>query len=102
MVARFNPSFSSRRSKARILYVRTRHADAACGMATLGTHRTDSICADAFYGADAANRIGPCSDSKRIQTQIGQKRHYTRFSQLSPMAEGITRKLVAFDVVIED
>ena len=70
-----------RPTEARIPYVRMRHADAACGMrrqmATVGTQRSDFIYADAgaVFGADtdAANRIGPCSHSKRIRTRIGHE-----------------------------
>ena len=66
-------------------------------MATVGTRRSDSICADAVSvrGADtdAANGIGVCSDSKRIRTRIGQEIPRScvitgLFSKLLKMAEG--------------
>ena len=63
-------------------------------MSTMGTHRSDFICADAVYGADAdaAKLIGPCSDYKRIRTRIGQEIPRSDvityvFSQLSNMSE---------------
>ena len=52
-------------------------AASRCGMrqqmAIVGIHRSDSMCADAFCRADAANRIAPCSNSNRIRTRIGQE-----------------------------
>ena len=62
-------------------YVQMRRVDSACGvrqqMATVGRSRNDSIRAgaDAISGADtgASNRIGPCGNSKRFRTRIGQE-----------------------------
>ena len=58
--------------------------------------------ADAVCGADteAANLIGPCSDSKRIRTRIGQEIPRSDvitdvFSQLSKR-KGISEKVVVF------
>ena len=86
-----------------------RHADAACGMrqqmVTVGTHRSDSICADAIAfcmtNTDAANWIGTCSTKKRIRTRIGQgiPRNDVStymFSQVVQLAGGISGKVVAF------
>ena len=44
-------------------------------MAIVGIHRSDSMCADAFYRADtdATNRIAPCSDSNHIRIRIRQE-----------------------------
>ena len=84
-----------------------RHADAACGMrqqmATVGTRGIDSD-AVAFCGANTdaqTESVHVVLIKKRIRTRIGQEIPRSDvstyvLSQLSQMADGISRKVVAF------
>ena len=71
---------------------------AACGVryATINGYNGNAqvhICVDTICGANVANLIGQCSDSKYIRT---------RFRQEIPRARTRRSEVVAFDIVIDN